>query len=122
MRLRPKVCSIAREFSQSEWDSLIERFPNGTPVNGVVAACPVYGAWITLDDLPDVPALLEIIHFAICESDPDHRIEHPEDYPEIGTRISARILGWCAQPKDVRLTQLTHLDWIHSEHIRNRDS
>ena len=115
MRLKLKACSIAREFTQSEWDSLIERFPNGTSVSGVVAACPVFGVWITLDDLPDVPALLEIIHFAIRETDPEHRIEHPVDYPDVGSRITARILGWCANPKDVRLTQLSHLDWIHSQ-------
>ena len=110
--LKPKAYSITRDFSQSEWDLLIQRFPNGTTVNGVVAACPAYGAWITLDELPDVPALLEIIHFAIRETDPDHRIEHPNDYPEIGTRISARILGWCEHPKDVRLTQLSSFDPI----------
>ena len=23
------------------------------------------------------------------------------------------MLAWCAKPKDVRLTQLSHLDWSH---------
>lgn len=100
---------------------MIERFPPGTAVSGTVAACPVYGVWITLDDLPDVPALLEIIHFGIIESEPDHRIEHFKDYPEVGTQIDARILGWCAKPKDVRLTQLSHLDWAHRRHLAEHE-
>ena len=73
---------IDHKYSQQEWDELIERFPPGKPVSGIVAACPVYGVWITLDDLPDVPALLEIIHFAINESVPDNRFEHPRDDPK----------------------------------------
>jgi ribosomal protein S1 len=97
------------------------RYPAGTSVSGSVADCQVYGIWVTLDDFPDVPALLEIIHFSIIQTDPDHRIEFPDDYPDIGARVDAQILAWSQKPKDVRLTQLSHLDWSHTRHLRETD-
>jgi hypothetical protein len=102
------------EFTQEKWDALIAKYPPGTPVSGVVTACPVFGVFVRLDQLPEVPALLEIIHFKVREHDPEHRIEFPADYPPVSSRVEARILAWCLRPKDVRLTQLSHLDWIHS--------
>lgn len=110
--------SIPNKFTQSDWDSLAQRFPAGTTVIGTVTDCPIYGVWITLDGLPDVPALLEVIHFAILNTEPKHPIHHPDDYPRIGSRLEARILGWCATPKDVRVTQLSHLGWSQGEHLR----
>lgn len=70
--------------------------------------CSVF---VRLDELPGVTALLEIIHFGIRSTDPQHRIEFPKDYPALGTPIDARVLGWSLKPKDVRLTQLDHLHW-----------
>ncbi len=70
----------------------------------------LYGVWVRLDELPDVPALLEIIHFEAIESKPNQKHEFPDCYPTVGDQISSRILAWCQIPKDVRLTQLGHLD------------
>lgn len=106
------------EYTQEEWDRLAEQYPPGTRVTGSVSKQQLYGVWVTLDDLPDVPALLEIIHFEIVEADRENRIEFPDDYPDIDSQIRARILGWCEKPKDVRLTQLSHLDWSHQRHLR----
>jgi ribosomal protein S1 len=100
-------------FTQGEWDELMARYPPGTPVTGVVTSCHRFGVFVRLERLPDVPALLEIIHFRVRETDAEHRIEFPADYPCVGDRVEARILSWCLHPKDVRLTQLSHLDWIH---------
>jgi hypothetical protein len=74
-------------------------------------SCQVFGVFVRLDELPDVLSLLEVIHFAINESMPKHMIQFPANYPVTGDRINARILAWCAYPKDVRLTQLSHLNW-----------
>jgi small subunit ribosomal protein S1 len=101
-------------FTQEEWDALMARYPPGTPVRGVVTGCQVFGVFVRLDELPEVPALLEIIHFKVVETVPGHRIEFPADYPPVGDRVEARILGWCLRPKDVRLTQLSDLEWCHS--------
>ena len=101
------------QFTQEHWDSLMARFPAGTPLSGTVTSCQVYGVHVRLDQLPDVPALLELIHFGRIEAEPDRRIEYPADYPPVGSRVEARVLAWCLKPKDVRLTQLSHLDWSH---------
>jgi ribosomal protein S1 len=104
---------IHTPFTQDEGDRLMGRYPPGTPVNGVVQSRQVYGVWVSLDEFPNVPALLEIIHFAVIESRSARRVQFPDDYPEVGARVHARILGWSQQPKDVRLTQLSHLEWTH---------
>jgi ribosomal protein S1 len=97
-------------FTQQEWDALIARYPRGTPVSGVVVSVAPFGVFVRWDELPEVPALLEIIHFGVREADPPHRIEFPADYPPVGSRVEARILAWCLHPNDVRLTQLSHLE------------
>ena len=103
-----------RAFTQEEWDALIAAYPPGTPVSGEVIHRATFGVFVRLDQLPEVTALLEIIHFGLRAADPDHRIQFPADYPANGTRVEARVLAWCATPKDVRLTQLPHPDWVHS--------
>ena len=108
------------EFTQEQWEELIARYPAGTPVSGSVAGCQVFGVFVRLDQLPDVPALLELIHFRQVEAEPDRRIEYPDDYPRTGSQIEARVLAWCIEPKDVRLTQLSHLDWSHRSWLVER--
>ncbi len=100
-------------YTQEAWDDLIAAYPPGTPVCGEFVCCQVFGVFVRLEQLPDVVALLEIVHFGILVADPGHCIEFPADYPPVGSRIEARVLAWCAKPKDVRLTQLQHLDWSH---------
>ena len=109
-------------FSQEKWDALMAEYPTGTPVSGVVTSCRHFGVFIRLDQLPEVPALLEIIHFKVIEDKPTHRIEFPVDYPPVGSRMEVRILGWCLRPKDVRLTQLSHLDWSHRRWLASQDA
>jgi ribosomal protein S1 len=111
-------------FTQDEWDALLAKFPPGTPVSGVVSSCQVFGVFVRLDELPDVSALLEIIYFKTRETEPERisDLKFPDDYPPVGERIEARILGWCLRPKDVRLTQLSHLDWSHGHWLATRES
>jgi ribosomal protein S1 len=87
-------------FTQEEWDALMADYPPGTPVSGVVTSCQVFGVFVRLDRLPEVTALLEIIHFAVLEADPGHRLEFLADYAPVGARLEARILGWCLLPND----------------------
>jgi hypothetical protein len=101
-------------YNQDQWNDLILCYPPGTVVSGTVRACQRFGVFVDLDVLPDVPALLEVIHFAQNDSNGLIRpIKFPEEYPKLHSRISCRILAWCANTKDVRLTQLSTLDWIH---------
>jgi ribosomal protein S1 len=100
-------------YTQDEWNRLIAGYPPGTSVSGTVRACQVFGVFVLLDELPDVPCLLEVIHFAANESSPCQSIQFPVDYPSVGERITARILAWSEKTHDVRLTQLSHLNWVY---------
>jgi ribosomal protein S1 len=108
-------------FTQEQWNELRECYPSGTAVTGIVTRCKIFGVFVQLDQLPTVTALLEIIHFDVLNADPDHSIKFPDDYPPVGARVEVRILGWCLLPKDVRLTQLSHLDWFHSRWLREQN-
>jgi hypothetical protein len=68
-------------FTQEEWDAMMANYPPGTPVTGVVTSCQVFGVFVRHDQLPDLPSLLEIIHFAVNEANKNHRIRFPADYP-----------------------------------------
>jgi ribosomal protein S1 len=92
-----------RAFTQEEWNALITAYPPGTPVSGEVVSCQVFGVFVRLDQLPEVTALLEIIHFGLLATDPNHRIQFPADYPAVGARVEARVLAWSLKPKDVRV-------------------
>jgi hypothetical protein len=67
---------------------------------------------------PRIPVLLEIIHFKIRQDESEHRISFPEDYPRVGAEIEARVLAYSLKPHDIRLTQLSHLDWIDSRWLK----
>lgn len=52
-----------KEYTQEEWNELVDKYSPGTPMSGKVCDQQKYGVWITLDELPEVPALLEINPF-----------------------------------------------------------
>lgn len=106
------IPQLPSDFQAHDWARLLAAFPPGSPVSGTVIRQDPFGVWVRLDELPSIPALLEIIHFAIRESDPLYRIQFPIDYPSVDSQLSARILAWSLKPNDVRLTQLSDLDWI----------
>ncbi len=110
-----------RSFTQEEWDALAAAYPPGTPVSGEVVSQALFGVFVRLDQVPEVTALLEIVHFSLLVADPRHRIEFPGDYPTVGARIEAKVLAWSLKPKDVRLTQLQHLDWIQRRRLAEQE-
>ncbi|MEW4453195.1 hypothetical protein AB1L30_11005 [Bremerella sp. JC817] len=112
---------MTNEFTQDEWDKLIVTYPAGTPMTGVVKNQQQYGVWVTLDELPEIPALLEIIHFEAIETTPNQKLTFPDSFPAVGKQISCRVLAWCEFPKDVRLTQLSHLDWSHERFLHEQE-
>ena len=99
------------DFTQEQWDELVARYPPGIPVGGTVTSCQVFGVFVRLEQLPDVPALLELIHFRQVEAQRAAGLGTRPTILRLATWVDARILGWCLKPKDVRLTQLSHLDW-----------
>jgi len=107
-------------LSQPEWDELQEKLPRGSRVKGRVRSVHPFGVFVDIGLDPRIPVLLEIIHFKVIEEQPGHRIRSPEDYPKIGDEIEARILAYSMRPHDIRLTQLSHLEWVHRRWMRER--
>jgi ribosomal protein S1 len=103
-----------------EWEELQSTMPLGTHVKGRVVSAHHFGVFVDIGLDRRVPVLLEIIHFKIREVDPGHRISFPDDYPAFGDEIDARILAYSMKPHDIRLTQLSHLDWFHSRWLKDR--
>jgi DNA-directed RNA polymerase subunit E'/Rpb7 len=89
-------------------------------VTGKVISVHPFGVFVDIGLDPRIPVLLEIIHFKIREDDPEHRINSTEDYPAVGDEIEARILAYSLKPHDIRLTQLSHLEWIHSKCLKEQ--
>jgi ribosomal protein S1 len=94
--------------------------PRGSRVKGRVVSVHPFGVFVDIGLDPRIPVLLEIIHFKIREERPRHRIHLPEDYPYVGDEIEARILAYSMKPHDIRLTQLSHLEWVHSRWLRKQ--
>jgi ribosomal protein S1 len=107
-------------MSQKEWDELQATLPRGSHVTGKVVSVHPFGVFVDIGLDSRIPVLLEIIHFKVIEDQPGHRINSTEDYPAVGDDIEARILAYSMKPHDIRLTQLSHLEWIHSERLKRQ--
>ena len=107
-------------MSQEEWDELQATLPRGSPVKGRVVSVHPFGVFVDIGLDPRIPVLLEIIHFKFRQDEPGHRFNSTEDYPAVGEEIEARILAYCMKPHDIRLTQLSHLEWIHSKWLKRQ--
>jgi ribosomal protein S1 len=105
-------------LSPIEWEKLQAILPRGSYVKGRVVSVHPFGVFVDIGLDPRIPVLLEIIHFKIRQDDPEHRISFPEDYPAVGDEIEARILAYSMKPHDIRLTQFSHLEWIHSQWLK----
>ena len=107
-------------LNQMEWEKLQASLPRGSEVKGNVVSVRPFGVFVDIGLDPGIPVLLEIIHFKIRQDEPKHRIEFPQDYPKVGDEIEARILAYSMKPHDIRLTQLGHLEWLHSRWLKEQ--
>jgi ribosomal protein S1 len=108
------------QLSHNEWEQLQTTLPRGSHVKGNVVSVHPFGVFVDIGLDPGIPVLLEIIHFKIRQDEPKHRIEFPQDYPKVGDEIEARILAYSMKPHDIRLTQLGHLEWLHSRWLKKQ--
>lgn len=114
--------SSTNPLSQIEWDELQTTLPRGSHVKGRVVSVHPFGVFVDIGLDPRIPVLLEIIHFKIRQDEPAREIRFPEGYPAVGEEIEARILAYAMKPHDIRLTQLSHLEWLHSRWLKEQQS
>ena len=105
-------------LSVDEWAELKANLPRGSHVTGKVVSVHPFGLFVDIGLDPRIPVLLEIVHFKVIEDHPGHQLNSLEDYPAVGDEVEARILAYSTQPGDIRLTQLSHLEWIHSQWLK----
>jgi ribosomal protein S1 len=101
-------------LSLAEREELQANLPRGSHVRARVVSVHPFGVFVDIGFDPRIPVLLEINHFKIRQDEPEHRITFPDDYPAVGDEIEARILAYSLKFHDIRLTQVSHLEWIHS--------
>jgi ribosomal protein S1 len=99
------------DFSSPEktpdWELLKTRLPAGSRVSGEVVARYIFG--IFLDIGVGFPALLEVIQFEEAR----RRRYNFEDYPAVGSTVTARVVSFRERVRQIDLTQLDphpHLD------------
>ena len=109
-------------LSLDEWNELQTTLPRGSSVKGRVISVHPFGVFVDIRLDPRIPVLLEIIHFKGAEDEPRQRLNSIEDYPAVGDEIEARILAYSVKPHDIRLTQLSHLEWIHSQWLKKQEA
>ncbi len=107
-------------LNQQEWEDLQASLPRGSRVRGRALSVHPFGVFVNIGLDRRIPVLLEIIHFKIIEDQPGYRICSPDDYPKVGEEVEARILAYSMKPHDIRLTQLSHLEWLHSRWLRKQ--
>jgi ribosomal protein S1 len=116
----PVQMETSNPMSQEEWDELQTTLPRGSRVTGRVVTVHPFGVFVDIGLDPRIPGFLEIIPFKVIEDQPGHRINSAEGYPAVGDEIEPRILAYRMKPHDIRLTQLSHLEWIHSEWLKRQ--
>jgi ribosomal protein S1 len=117
---KPVQMKTSNPVSQEEWDELQTTLPSGIQVRGRVVSAHPFSVFVDIGLDPLIPVLLEIIHLKVVQYQPGHRINAAEDCPAVGDEIDARILAYRMKPHDIRLTQLGHLEWIHSEWLKRQ--
>lgn len=88
IKLDPELSRISlslRQMSEDPWDTIEQRFPPGSAVEGVVTKTKKYGAFLQIAD--GVEGLLHI-----SELSWDH-VERTEDVVKVGDRIKVMVLS-----------------------------
>ena len=83
------------------WATVKSRLVIGETVEGVVVARFPFGVFIDLG--VGFPALLEVIQFERAQQRPYRQLD---DYPAVGTTVSARVVAFNDRNRQVGLTQL----------------
>ena len=79
-----------------------KRLPAGAAVSGTVVAHQPFGFFVTLDGFEDVNALVEINEYSNQLGNPIFM----EDFPSIGSKVSAKVLCHAERAQQIRLSHV----------------
>jgi ribosomal protein S1 len=80
----------------AQWEQLKQQLPIGSLLTGKVWARMPFGVFF--DAGVGFPVLLEVIHFG------KKRVHFPDDYPELASQISGRLVGFDKDNRQLRVT------------------
>jgi ribosomal protein S1 len=86
---------------QADWERARNALPAGVHVTGEVTARAIFGVF--LDIGVGFPALIPVPHL---NPSPKRRPVVLDDYPAIGSTLTARVVGFDEQSRQIGLTQL----------------
>ncbi len=105
-----KITLSRRQAQANPWDTVADRFPVGSAINGEIVSVTNYGAFVRLEE-----GLDGMIH--VSDMAWDAMGKKPSDYVAVGQEVSASVLGIDAKAHRISLglKQLTKDPWEEIE-------
>jgi hypothetical protein len=93
------------------WRGVRKKLAVGSRVTGTVARHEAFGFFVTLDQLPEVRAIVELPNYrprgAVPSFGPDGSVASLDPpYPPIGTRVEAVVVDHVEHNRQIRLSYL----------------
>jgi 4-hydroxy-3-methylbut-2-enyl diphosphate reductase len=95
-REKEKVSLGLKQVLPDPWETVMERYAEGTIVTGTVARLATFGAFVELE--PGVDGLVHISQLA------DHRVNTPGDVVQVGQAIKAKVVGVNPEQRRISLS------------------
>nr|WP_245301890.1 30S ribosomal protein S1 [Symbiobacterium terraclitae] len=95
-REKGKVSLGLKQVLPDPWESVAERYPEGSIVEGTVARLATFGAFVELE--PGVDGLIHISQLA------DRRINNPGEVVSIGQQVKVKVVGVDAENRRISLS------------------
>jgi len=83
---------------ESAWEEAVKKFHVGSQVKGTVKVHMPFGFFVTLNDAPQVSAIVDIISYR-----PGGDSLGPEHWPSVGEEVEATVADLRADSRQVRL-------------------
>ncbi|HWI64092.1 MAG TPA: 30S ribosomal protein S1 [Symbiobacteriaceae bacterium] len=100
-REKKKVSLGLKQVLSDPWQTVTERYAEGTVVTGTVARLATFGAFVELE--PGVDGLIHISQLA------NHRVNTPGDVVQVGQTVTAKVVGVNPEQRRISLS-LRELD------------
>jgi len=95
-REKKKVSLGLKQVMADPWQTVVERFSEGTIVTGTVARLATFGAFVELE--PGVDGLIHISQLA------NHRVNTPGDVVQVGQTVQAKVVGVNQEQRRISLS------------------
>jgi len=95
-REKGKVSLGLKQVLPDPWETVTERYPEGSIVEGTVARLATFGAFVELE--PGVDGLIHISQLA------DRRINNPGEVVSIGQQVKVKVVGVDAENRRISLS------------------